>query len=95
MVTVLILDILEIFVFVLIARIIIEMIQSYSRQFRPPHWFIVIAEVLFTVTDPVVKAVRRVVPPLRLGNVQLDVSILVIFFAINIVRALVITAAYA
>ncbi|MDO4908720.1 MAG: YggT family protein [Corynebacterium sp.] len=91
-VAVVILDILEIFSYILVARIVIEMIQSYSRQFRPPRWFIWIAELLFTITDPVVKAVRKVVPPLRMGNVSLDLSVLVIFFLIMILRMIIIGA---
>ena len=49
----------RIYTWVLIARIIIEMIQSFSRQFNPPRWFMVVAEPLFVITDPPVKALRR------------------------------------
>lgn len=74
---------LEIYLYVLIARILIEMVQSFSRQFRPPTWFAVIAEPIFVVTDPPVKALRRLIPPIRMGGVALDVSILVLFIAIQ------------
>ena len=53
----------RIYTWVLIARIIIEMIQSFSRQFNPPRWFMVVAEPLFVVTDPPVKTLRRLIPP--------------------------------
>ena len=68
----------------LIARIIIEMIQSFSRQFNPPRWFMVIAEPLFVITDPPVKALRRLIPPLQMGGVALDVSVLVLFVLLSI-----------
>ena len=46
----------------------------------------VIAEPLFVVTDPPIKALRRLIPPIRMGGVALDLSVLVLFFAIMIVQ---------
>jgi len=74
----------RIYTWVLIARIIIEMIQSFSRQFNPPRWFMVVAEPLFVITDPPVKALRRLIPPLQMGGVALDVSVLVLFVLLSI-----------
>lgn len=71
--------IVRIYRYLLIARIVIEMVQSFSRNFRPPRWFSVIAEPLFVVTDPPVKLLRKVIPPLRMGDVLLDMSIIVLF----------------
>lgn len=77
---------LDVFLVLLMLRIIVEMIQSFSRNFRPPRWFAIAAEPLFIVTDPPVKAVRRVIPPLRLGAVALDLSIIVLFFAVQFIQ---------
>ena len=74
----------RIYTWVLIARIIIEMIQSFSRQFNPPRWFMVVAEPLLVITDPPVKALRRLIPPLQMGGVALDVSVLVLFVLLSI-----------
>ena len=74
----------RIYTWVLIARIIIEMIQSFSRQFNPPRWFMVVAEPLFVITDPPVKALRSLIPPLQMGGVALDVSVLVLFVLLSI-----------
>jgi YggT family protein len=41
------------------------------------------------VTEPVLAPVRQVVPPLRLGGVALDLSFLVVFIAVFLVRQLV------
>ena len=75
---------MQIYTWVLIARIIIEMIQSFSRQFNPPRWFMVVAEPLFVITDPPVMALRRLIPPLQMGGVALDVSVLVLFILLSI-----------
>ncbi|WJY97912.1 YggT family protein [Corynebacterium fournieri] len=74
-----------------IVRIIIEMVQSFSKQFDPPHWFIMVAEPIFRATDPPVNALRKLIPPLRLGGsgVGLDVSVIVLFFVLMLVQMLI------
>lgn len=80
--------IVRVFTWVLIARLIIEMVQSFSRSFRPPRWFILLAEPLFLITDPPVKLLRKLIPPLPMGGVRLDVSVLVLFFICAILQSL-------
>lgn len=77
---------LQVFWFLLLARIIIEMIQSFSRNWRPTGVLVVVFEVLFTITDPPVKLLRRLIPPVRLGAVQLDLSVLVLFVLIMVLQ---------
>lgn len=73
-----------------IIRIIIEMVQAFSKHFDPPTWFTLAAEPVFVITDPPVKALRKLIPPLRMGGgVGLDVSVLVLFFALAIVQSLI------
>ncbi|BAU96485.1 hypothetical protein N24_2223 [Corynebacterium suranareeae] len=81
--------IIGIYTWVLVARIVIEMIQSFSRSFAPPKWFYFIAEPIFMVTDPPVKLLRRIIPPLPLGNVRLDLSVLVLFFILSILQQVI------
>ncbi|WP_080794097.1 YggT family protein [Corynebacterium pacaense] len=85
--------IINLYMYVLIARIVIEMIQSFSRSFAPPKWFYVVAEPIFLITDPPVKALRRLIPPLPLGNVRLDVSVIILFFLLSILRVVVLAFA--
>lgn len=82
-------SLLRLYTLVLIIRIIIEMIQSFSRQFNPPRWFMVIAEPLFVITDPPVKALRRIVPPMQMGGVALDLSVLVLFIILQVLQFIV------
>lgn len=81
--------ILELFSWFVVARIIIEMIYSFARSFSAPRWFYVIAEPLFRVTDPPVKFLRRVIPPIRTGGVALDVSVIVLFVIIMFLQIIV------
>ncbi|MDG1366033.1 MAG: YggT family protein [Acidimicrobiales bacterium] len=44
-----------------------------------------VAGFLYLATDPILQPLRRVIPPLRIGNVALDLSVLIVIFAINLV----------
>ena len=74
-----------------VIRIIVEMIQAFSKRFDPPHWFIMVAEPIFRMTDPPVNALRKLIPPLRLGGsgVGLDVSVIVLFFILMLIQMLI------
>lgn len=87
-VIVLALALVQLFMLLLLVRIVIEMAESFSRQFRPPRWFAMIAEPIFKITDPPMRFVRRIIPPIRLGGVGLDLSVMVIFFVCSLVLML-------
>ena len=76
--------VLNILILILIARLITEMIQAFSRSFSPPRWFMMVVEPIFVLTDPPVRMLRRWIPPLRMGGVSLDLSVLVLFFILQI-----------
>lgn len=76
----------QLFTYLLLARIVIEMIHSFSRAWQPGRAFSVVGEVIFTITDPPVKALRKAIPPMPMGGVQLDMSVLVLFFILMIIR---------
>lgn len=80
---------LQLYSVILVARLIIEMIQSFSRSFRPPRWFAVVGEFCFVITDPPVRALRKLIPPLRTGAVALDLSVIVLFFILQLLMLLV------
>ena len=69
---------LFIFWLLLIARVVIEFIRSFSRDWRPKGATVVILEAIFTVTDPPVKLLRRIIPQLTIGAVRFDLSIMVL-----------------
>lgn len=79
---------LNLFTYLLFARIIIEMIQSFSRAWRPGRLFSSVGEIIFVITDPPVKLLRRLIPPMNMGNVMVDMSVLVLFFVLMILRML-------
>ena len=73
--------VLFVFWLLLIARVVIEFIRSFSRDWRPKGATVVILEVIMTLTDPPVKLLRRIIPQLTLGAVRFDLSIMVLLLA--------------
>ncbi|MFM9033962.1 MAG: YggT family protein [Mycobacterium sp.] len=71
---------LFVFWLLLIARIVVEFIRSFSRDWQPRGVTVVILEAIMTVTDPPVKLLRRIIPQLTIGAVRLDFSIMVLLF---------------
>ena len=67
------------FLIFLLARAVLDWVQFFARDWRPRGAALVVAEAVYTVTDPPLKALRRVIPPLRLGSVSVDVAYMVLF----------------
>jgi YggT family protein len=76
--------VLWIYLLFLIARLILSWIQVFSRSWHPTGVVLVVAEVVFTATDPPLRFLRRYIPTVRLGTVALDLSFMVLFLVILI-----------
>lgn len=75
---------LFLFMLVLFARMILGFVMAFSREWRPQGVMLVLTEAVFTVTDPPLKVLRRVIPPLQFGQMRFDVAFLVLFFSCSI-----------
>ncbi|MGA8254981.1 MAG: YggT family protein [Nocardioides sp.] len=71
--------ILTIFIAFMWVRFIVDWVQVFARAWSPRGVLLVGLEGVYTATDPPLKAFRRVIPPLRLGNFALDLSFLIVF----------------
>ncbi|WP_062301416.1 YggT family protein [Demequina subtropica] len=78
--------VLFLFMLALFARIIISFVMVFAHDWRPAGAALVAVEGVLTVTDPPIKAVRRVVPPLSLGQVRIDLAFLIVFIAVSILN---------
>jgi YggT family protein len=76
--------VLTIYLVILIGRMIFGWVQVFARDWRPTGVLLVLAEAIFTVTDPPLKFLRRFIPPLRLGMVAMDLSFMVLFVVVLI-----------
>jgi YggT family protein len=83
---------LSIYLVVLIGRMIIGWIQVFARSWRPTGVVLVLAEGIYTATDPPLKFLRRYIPPLRLGTVAMDLSYMVLFIVVLILLQVAVPA---
>ena len=76
--------VLYLYLVILIGRMIFSWVQAFARDWRPTGFVLVLAEVIFTLTDPPLKFLRRFIPSLRIGMVALDLSFMVLFIGVLI-----------
>ncbi|MBK1788388.1 YggT family protein [Prauserella cavernicola] len=72
----------------LTARIVVELVRAFAREWRPVGGVAVTLETIYTVTDPPVRLVRRIIPIVRIGGVGLDLSIMVLLLVVFILMQL-------
>jgi len=72
----------------LICRLVLDWIQALSREWRPRGPLLLVAEGIYTVTDPPLKFLRRLIPPLSLGSIRLDLAFLVLMLAVSLTLSL-------
>lgn len=76
--------VLMLFQLALIIRIVFDVLQTFARQWRPRGVALVAASAIYAVTDPPLRALRRMIPPLRIGGFALDLAFLVLFILTSI-----------
>lgn len=74
---------LNVYFFILIARIILSWITRLPEPVLP------LARGVRAVTDPLLIPLRNLIPPVRFGPGALDLSPLVLFFGISLLRGLI------
>ena len=79
---------LNIFLLALFARLILDYVRMFRPDWRPRGILMPLAEIIYTLTDRPLSFVRKFVPPLRLGPVALDLSFILLFFAISILTGI-------
>jgi YggT family protein len=75
---------LIIFFVLMWGRFILDLVQTFARSWRPKGLAVLFAETVYTVTDPPIRTVRRVVPPLRIGAAALDFAWSIVMLAVLI-----------
>jgi YggT family protein len=73
---------------VLIGRLVIDWIQVFAHEWRPQGVVLVLAEGIYSATDPPLKLLRRLMPELRIGQVRLDLAFIVLFLIVTIVMGI-------
>ncbi len=73
--------ILGVFIGCMWIRFIVDWVQVFARSWSPHGVLLVVLEIVYSITDPPIKALRKVIPPLRIGNFALDLSFLIVFIS--------------
>jgi YggT family protein len=82
---------LLVFIALLWIRFIVDWVQVFARRWEPHGFLLVLLEGVYTVTDPPIMALRKVVPPLRIGSVALDLSFLIVMISAYLLLQVVAT----
>jgi YggT family protein len=75
--------VLWLFFLALLARLVFDWVLLLSRSWEPKGPMVLVLEAVYSVTDPPLKALRRVIPPLRLGSISLDLGFLILIIAVQ------------
>jgi YggT family protein len=81
--------VLLVFLILLFARFVVDWVMVLARSWRPQGLVAAGLELVYATTDPPLKAVRRIIPPLNLGSVRLDLGFMVLLIAVYIVTGIV------
>ncbi|NBU32156.1 MAG: YggT family protein [Actinobacteria bacterium] len=77
---------LGIYWYILVARLIFEWIPAFSPSWRPRGPLLVLATAVYSLTDPPVRLVRKIVPTVRIGSVSLDITFIILLLGINFLQ---------
>ncbi len=81
--------VLQLFLFALLGRLILDYIRMFARNWRPSGISLYLVEAVYAITDQPMRFVGRFIPPLRIGAVSLDMSFIVLFFGIQLLMGFV------
>ena len=81
-------SVLLVFLVLLFARFVVDWVMVLARSWRPSGLVAAGLEVVYATTDPPLKAIRKVIPPLNLGSIRLDLAFMVLLIAVYILRGI-------
>ncbi len=84
---------LQVFFFAMMGRLIVDLLLSVNPSWRPKGFVLILVELVMTVTDPVLKLVKRIIPPIRMGVIQFDLGWTLIVMAIFFLQRIVLSIA--
>jgi YggT family protein len=76
--------VLWLFLLVLFARMVLSWVPVLVRDWQPRGPMLVVAELIYSITDPPLKALRKVLRPVRVGNMMLDLAFIGLAISVTI-----------
>ena len=92
----LIIGLLQLVVFLfflaLLGRVVLSWVQVLARDWRPSGFALVVVESIYSVTDPPIRLLRSVIPPLTIGQIRFDLAVIILFFICYFLNMLLLMA---
>jgi YggT family protein len=82
---------LWLFIALMWVRFVVDWVQVFARSWTPTGFLLVVLEIVYSATDPPIKALRRVIPPLRIGTVAIDLSFIIVMIAAYVLLRIVVS----
>ena len=82
-------SLLNLYVLILLLRVVIDLVSAFVRNWRPKGLVLILANVVYTLTDPPLKALRRVIPPLGIGGVGIYMEFVALYYIIYVAQNII------
>lgn len=79
---------LWVFFLVLIARFVLSLIMMFAPQWHPKGPLLLLFEAVYSVTDPLLRPLRRILPPIGAGGIRIDLSMLMLFVLVSLAMSI-------
>ena len=80
---------IETYLLILFVRMILDWVLVLSPRWYPRGFVASLIRVIYALTEPPLRWLRRYIPPLPMGRIQLDVSFMVLYAALIIIQVLI------
>jgi YggT family protein len=82
---------LYVYILLILARLVVDWTRQFARKWRPVGAAAVGLEIVYIATDPPIRLLRRLVPPLQLGTVSLDLSVIILLIVVVVLQQVAVT----
>jgi YggT family protein len=80
------------FFLMLVARFVLSLIVMFAPQWHPKGPLLLVFELIYSVTDPFLRPLRRILPPIGAGGIRIDLSMLMLFVLVSLAMSINSTA---
>jgi YggT family protein len=80
------------FFLILVARFVLSLIVMFAPQWHPKGPMLLLFELIYSVTDPFLRPLRRILPPIGAGGIRIDLSMLMLFVLVSLAMSINSTA---
>ncbi|MDY5585416.1 MAG: YggT family protein [Arcanobacterium sp.] len=81
--------VLELYSLILIARVVFDLVQIFVRDFQPQGIVLLLANLIYRLTDPPLRILARYIKPIQFGGVGIDLGFIVLFIGVRILQVIV------